>query len=370
MSLLYKMMQQDMDSRNRFDAAQRYGNINDAITRQDQERQYLAQNEDLIRQTHQGPMQSFENSQFDEVSTADRHKAQIDSFIRSSNPILQKKGLEMLTKSYDHSLKGPEKGTAAIQGYDLAKSEGFEGNFMDYQQAQKPQMFEKSTFSVGDLKNLEMPDPNNPGEMIDVPVGTRKEDAAGLGIQYKRKASTDEAGKSAMLQTAIDEFPIIDKYLIESDGSIDKDMVTAGWMISKMPEWGKSLGKAGMKKYAEANGIDPAVIDQASQVAHAFELGIQGITRTETGAAMGSQEIDNTRTRFQPAPGDSDELILQKYKAYKYFLTSSKDLINPNITDKAQATAEVNRAADEALAKFDVGRKASSDIAPPPWEMN
>jgi len=59
----------------------------------------------------------------------------------------------------------------------------------------------------------------------------------------------------------------------------------------------------------------------------AYEQGIQAITRGETGAAMPPEEVENTKKRFQPMPGDSDELKKIKFEMFKDFLNGQLNLV-------------------------------------------
>ena len=68
---------------------------------------------------------------------------------------------------------------------------------------------------------------------------------------------------------------------------------------------------------------------------------------------MPASEVAHTKTRFQPNPYDPKSVKIEKYKAYKYFITNAAKLMDPRIQyngTKEELTAEVNRFADEAFA--------------------
>lgn len=60
-----------------------------------------------------------------------------------------------------------------------------------------------------------------------------------------------------------------------------------------------------------------------------YDTGIQAITRGETGAAMPTSELENTRKRFQPFVFDNDETIRIKFEMFGDFLDGTLKLIDP-----------------------------------------
>lgn len=134
-------------------------------------------------------------------------------------------------------------------------------------------------------------DPNNPaaGE-IPIPGGPAE------------GRTPEQGAKEQMLQVAKDQFPRIEQILFNQDGSINRKALTM------------SVG----------GGVP---FTQGRSLANAYEVGIQAITRNETGAAMPPEEVNNTRTRFQPGPFDTDELIKIKHQMYKDFIDGGLSLI-------------------------------------------
>lgn len=61
-----------------------------------------------------------------------------------------------------------------------------------------------------------------------------------------------------------------------------------------------------------------------------MEFGIQGITRSETGAAMPPAEVDNTRIRFMPSIFDTAEIARLKVEMFDDFLSGTLQLIDPS----------------------------------------
>jgi len=50
----------------------------------------------------------------------------------------------------------------------------------------------------------------------------------------------------------------------------------------------------------------------------------------ETGAAMPAEEVKNTRTRFQPVPGDTKETVKIKMDMFADFIGGTLKLIDPS----------------------------------------
>lgn len=155
-------------------------------------------------------------------------------------------------------------------------------------------------------------DPNNPAAGVDpIPGGPAE------------KTNVGDAGKEQMLEVARSATPNINRMLFNPDGSINRKNLAAS-----------SFG-----------GIP---YTQGKTLANQFELGIQAITRLETGAAMPAEELENTRARFQPGPLDSDELIRIKYQMYQDFINGSLKLVQKSkggdvVFDEALYNAELQK---------------------------
>lgn len=94
----------------------------------------------------------------------------------------------------------------------------------------------------------------------------------------------------------------------DSDGNLDVDRVTLAQSFISLPNSDGQLLNVKM------------------------EMGIQAITRGETGAAMPPSEVENTRIRFMPKVSDSDEVIKLKLEMFRDFLDGSLKLIDPTGT--------------------------------------
>jgi len=157
---------------------------------------------------------------------------------------------------------------------------------------------------VTDLMKMRMPDGSRP------PVGMTPDQALQAGVTLKKDVSADSASKLAMLDTARQGMATIEPILFK-DGKIDRDVIKSAWGIGV------------------AEPIAGLVSPEAGKLFAGFEYGIQAITRAETGAAMPSSEIDNTRKRFMPKPWDSDDVVRQKWSAYQLFINNASKYINP-----------------------------------------
>lgn len=164
-----------------------------------------------------------------------------------------------------------------------------------------------TNITVGGNSNFKVPagfmtDPNDPGRVVPIPGGP----------QAQRAGET--AGKEAMLDVARRFTPVI-KNTLFSNGDVATGAIDR---------------KALLQMDANNFGIPGALVPEGAEAGNAYELGIQGITRTETGAAMPKEEVDNTRRRFQPNSFDSDKAIRNKYLAYEHFLNNAGDYLDPN----------------------------------------
>jgi len=170
---------------------------------------------------------------------------------------------------------------------------------------------------VTDLMKMRMPDGSRP------PVGMTYEQAQMAGVTLKRDVSADSASKLAMLDTAKQGMATIEPILFK-DGKINRDVIKSAWGI------GVAEPIAGM------------VSPEAGELFAGFEYGIQAITRAETGAAMPTTEIDNTRKRFMPKPWDSDAVVHQKWNAYNLFINNASKYIDPKAAKSGNWNSAIN----------------------------
>lgn len=307
-----------------------------------------------------------------EFTPQQRWMSQVDYMLKSQDPTLQTKGLEMLEKYQENTLGGDNTsgawstygkaavdagfipGTPAYQAYVKRLAERDKGVTVNVGKESEP-------ISVADLDKLQMPDGS------DVPFGTTPSQARHMGVKYRRVLPADSAGKKAMLDTAVSQIENLDKLIFSPDGKVNRNVIQDAFFISIDPTPGKSVSKWVLK--------NPV----AAEVAQGLEYGMQAITRTETGAAMASEEISNTKSRFMPGPTDSDEMVKQKWEAYKYFLKNASEMIDPKVrkgNDARALASEVKRVADASLKKFTSNKtpaktpiKSGIPALPPGYKM-
>lgn len=186
----------------------------------------------------------------------------------------------------------------------------------------------------------------------DLPPGTTWKDLKTLKAVRRNEQTPDTAGRLSMLQAAISTFPMLDSYILRPDNTVNRRVMDGAFYIGSDPTKAKIFATGGLKFFGNYNKDELA---QVKQVAQAMEMGFQGITRTETGAAMPPEEVDNTKARFQPTPTDGDVVIRQKYLAMKYFIENAANMMDRRVQyngTKEELTREVNKAADIALSKF------------------
>lgn len=251
-----------------------------------------------------------------QLTPLERMRQEISAMITSGDPVLQKTGTDLLKDYYGKSTTASKKdiplSTAGKQAFD----EGFKYGTKPFQNRVKQIRSENKTKMFEDTRvghNDRFQDAN--GNPVDVPAGTTLKKVQEMGLYPLKATSADSAGKIAMNQTAIEQIPIIDKYFPEDNSGFTPKTMAALSAIENLP--------FGIGDLA-ARGFAP----EAQELYAAFETGMQAITRTETGAAMASEEIDNTKKRFMPKAVDTDIVKRQKIDAYKYFLANADSLLN------------------------------------------
>jgi len=151
-----------------------------------------------------------------------------------------------------------------------------------------------------------------------------------------KKLTPEASAKIMMLKVAKSQIPIIKNHLFNEDGGVNWSNVKK----SNIPIIGGSVPWDG----------------PAKQLATAYEHGIQGITRGETGAAMPDSELGNTRERYQVNAWDTEDSALQKFIAYKLFINGTLKL-----------TYETKDKSGKKVGKFD---SAAADAYRDDLQMN
>jgi len=116
--------------------------------------------------------------------------------------------------------------------------------------------------------------------------------------------SSENAAKTAMLQTAKKAFKGARDLIFDKDGSLNRT----------------NLFNAGFN----------TPFTDGRKLRNRMEFGIQAITRLETGAAMPPEEVENTRQRFMPTLGDTVDIANLKLKMFEEFLNGTLKLIDPS----------------------------------------
>ncbi len=154
-----------------------------------------------------------------------------------------------------------------------------------------------------------------------VPSGFRRKDIADPTAGVERipgiPETPEKAAKIQQVQTAVETLPQIEGLLFDPDGSPNRTNLFTGSDLSVgIPftdtDVGFPIGVPG---------------SEGRELRSLYEVGIQAITRSETGAAMAESELENTRTRFQPNLLDSEETVKRKFEMFKDTLQGSLKLM-------------------------------------------
>lgn len=123
----------------------------------------------------------------------------------------------------------------------------------------------------------------------------------------KRVLTPEQSAKVQQIKTARAQIPMIEKLMFKTSSGkkvVDDVNVLNMWAMTPGTE-GRRLGTL-------------------------YETGIQAVTRSETGAAMPPEEVENTRKRFQPHPFDDEKTKKIKFQMYREFLSGTLRLISPD----------------------------------------
>lgn len=183
------------------------------------------------------------------------------------------------------------------------------------------------------------------GQSIDPNTTPRNVLESGRKVVLRNALGSDASGRASMLEDAYEGLDTIDNLLYGPSGTVNRGVVR-DMLVKNVGRMFGELGEVGANFFMSPEG---------QKVANSFERGIQAITRIETGAAMPPEELVNTRSRFQPMPGEDDETINQKVAAYRYFIEHARDLIDPIAREGREWSPEkssaINAAIDKAFAK-------------------
>lgn len=238
----------------------------------------------------------------------------------------------------------------AIREWRMAQRfNGYAGSFEDWKKMTRQTIKETQPATVGDLEKLMFP-PGSPGFVKygskSIPYGVSPEELAKLGAVTRDEFSGESAGKLAMLNTAQQQFPIIEETVFSEPGIMDN----------------RTLWEMVALDFTDLASF--GVSDRAQRAYAAFETGMQGITRTETGAAMRDEEIENTKRRFMPKPWSTNATNMLRWNAFQYFINNATDLIDPSSPDNRglEPAQVMDKAVTKALKQFGV---QSDDMQPP-----
>lgn len=150
----------------------------------------------------------------------------------------------------------------------------------------------------------------NKGADFKIPIGFRpvKENGLTVGVEPvpggpKDNLTGETAGKTQSLRGGLKAAENIEDLIFDKDGSLNN--------LNLFNAFFGTIGTDGR------------------ELATRYEVGIQAITRNETGAAMPPEEIENTRLRFQPSIFDSVKTARLKIQMFREFMSGTLKLLDP-----------------------------------------
>lgn len=287
-----------------------------------------------------------------------RQRRRYQQMIATKNPELMKRGLDGITE-LDKESRTPKQSAGYLYATEMGATPGTPAHrklikAYAMKAGTNINLSNKKAIAFGDLGKVLVKDPE--GNWVAPKAGITPEQLYGMESKLKEELTPDVAGKYAMLKNASDSLDVVKKMLYLSDGKVNSEALmgaTAIDKVSNLPIVGKYAASAAKAHFGQ----------QAARLNQGLEVGMQAITRTETGAAMASEEIANTKNRFMPEYGEPPELIDQKIRAYEDFLNTAMTLIRDRTTDRKAGELtreEILGMADKALS----GAKASEPSLP------
>lgn len=228
-----------------------------------------------------------------------RLRDQIGGLITSGDPRLQQRGLQLLGTVQPKAGSTP----AAIQEYQYAVGQGYQGTFADWKKAQKSGTTVNinqgaKQVSISDLKNLTLPD-GSP-----VPPGTTYDQLTQLGATVKpTEGEATKATAIDQMQSSITDIGDV----INSDG-FDNTLSGLATQIRTRGDWIGGVADTALK----AAGIDLAP-GQAKLARASRQLGSQ-ILKVLSGASATEDEYNRVMSQL-PSPGQPPELFRANYIA-------------------------------------------------------
>ena len=190
-------------------------------------------------------------------------------------------------------------------------------------------------------KYVPQADPNAPGGYRAVPI-------EGIGT------AGSNAGWAAMLDSAISAMPRINQTIFK-DGNLASGEINRGVLF------GKDVSKL---PFVPGYLVDKFELTKGgSSLGQRFELGVQAITRIETGAAMPATEVENTRSRFEPKSTDSDGQIRLKMAAYERFLSNANAYLKEGFSS-SRSSRDIDFDKLFADAEASLGQLPSEELVP------
>lgn len=303
--------------------------------------------QDALNQNYADQKKQFETNpdnagqQWQAPDPLTRLQDQISGMVMSGDPTLQARGVQLLGTVQPKGASQP----AAIQEYQYAVGQGYQGTFADWKKAQKSGTTVNigqgdKQVSISDLKNLTLPD-GSP-----VPPGTTYSQLTQMGAQVKpSEGEATTATAADQMQSAITDIGNV----IGSDG-FDDTLSGLATQVRTRGDWIGGVADTALK----AAGIDLSP-GQAKLARASKQLGSQTL-KVLSGASATDEEYQRVMSQL-PQPGQPPEVFRQNYMAtvrnYNQMAARARKRgINiPDIKGVEIGKAKVNTAVPASLAR-------------------
>lgn len=326
--------------------------------------------EDFLRRKEEARRADYNNTpfqgqiplrqpEFQELTPLQQWRNRNSALMASGNPKLQEEAINQFQAINEAGIPDNDKMSASARiALDLGYKPGTKPfkDFVLNHSMKTTQNYENSLdkmIPTSEYDKFQMPDGGN------IPNFITYRQAKELGVTSRNKVGSGKEGSSTMIQTAQMGLPELENILYgkgENKRTFMDPKIVREMNILDMTKgkWYQSLG-------------DAATSPSAQLAYNMYDIGNKAITRLETGAALASEEIGHTITRFFPGTFESKEAQNRKFLAFKYFINNASKLFDPNnpmnrgLTDKQI----LDRAAEESLKMGESGQLDNMDSSMP-----
>lgn len=320
---------------------------------------FLQNREAARAQAHnQTPVQvPLRRPELPELTPIQQWRNRNDALMASGNPILQKEAINQMASINQESVKGPEYSTGARMALESGYQPGTKGfqDFVERYAFKTQQNYEAELdkpYTTAELKEYVDKDGN------DIKPGTTRRQGIALGAKLRGpKIAGGDIGRYAPVKVVAKKLPELKNYLIDPNTGNMKQSI-----VRQMNALDATSGDTFLSKLSRGV-VNLTFADKDAQRAYnIYDQGLKAITRAETGAALQSEEIGHTVSRFFPSSTEDLETQNLKFQAFTYLIENSASLYATGKEIMPEATPKelIDLAAELAISQTILSSNSSS----------